>query len=307
MRKWNIRFGVAAACASALALGACGGDGGSPSEDGGLESEMVLGFYGGVIGDAFREVFVNECSRSLGVDIVYEEDFDAPRMTKMLSGASDIDVAVFTDPILPEVREAGLTRPLPLDDIPNYAQVPDAYKSEDSVAVSVAVWGITYDKSQVQPAPTSWTDLLDDRYAGKVTASDITYNSSYLTLAAFESIAGGDMTANLAPGFELMKQLRENSPTFWASSSDMLQQLQSGAVVMSPFANGSTAIAAREPGGENIAFVAPEEGAYPVGFNMVISADAGSPNAAAAFINCVLDPENQAAWVEKYPSFPANT
>lgn len=316
MARRNASIGVAATCASFLLLSACGEDEGSPATDdvspaaqgsAELEDEMVLGFYGGVIGEAFQEVFVDRCSESLGMEIVYEEDFDAPRMTKMQSGASDIDVGVFTDPIMPDLRAAGLTAPLPLEDIPNYQQVPDDYKTEDSVPVSLAVWGITYDEAKVQPAPTSWTDLLDDKYAGQVTAPAITYNSAYLTLAAFQEIAGGNMTTNLEPGFELMKQLRENSPSFWSSSSDMLQQMQSGAIVMSPYASGSTAEAARQPGGESLVFVAPEEGAYPVGFNMIISSDAGAPNAAAAFINCVLDAENQAAWVELYPSFPANT
>lgn len=304
-------MGAAVAC-GLLLLSACGGGTStstSATKSGGsaLEKQMVLGFYGGVIGDAFKQTFVNPCSTSLGVDIAYEEDLDAPRLTKMKSGASDVDVAVFTDPIMPDVRSAGLTSPLPVKDIPNYDQVPDNFKTKDSVAVSLAVWGITYDKSKVKPAPTSWNDLLDSKYAGKVTASSITYNSSYLTLAAFEKMAGGNMTTDLDPGFTKMKQLRKNSPSFWTSSSDMLQQLQSGAIAMSPFAGGSTADAANQPGGQNLAFVAPKEGAYPVGFNMIISSHGKSPKASAAFINCVLDPAHQAAWAKLYPSFPANS
>lgn len=308
--KKKIVLGAAVTGASLL-LSACGG-GGTPAASGksgssGLESQMVLGFYGGVIGDAFKQAFVTPCSKSLGVQIAYEEDLDAPRLTKMKSGASDVDVAVFTDPILPDVRAAGLAAPLPQKDIPNYADVPADYKSKDSVAVSIAVWGITYNKSKVKSAPTSWNDLLDKQYSGQVTASSITYNSSYLTLAAFEEMAGGNLTSNLDPGFNKMKQLRQDSPSFWTSSSDMLQQLQSGAIAMSPFAGGSTAAAASQPGGQNLAFVAPKEGAYPVGFNMTISSHATAPKAAAAFINCVLDAKNQANWVKLYPSFPANT
>lgn len=310
MSKKATAVGAAMACASLLMLSACSGSsGGGPSQQsaGGREKQMVLGFYGGVIGDAFKQVFVKTCSKSLGVHIAYEEDLDAPRLTKMKAGSSDVDVAVFTDPILPDVRAAGLTKPLPLKEIPNYQQVPASYKSKDSLAVSLAVWGISYNKSKVHPAPTSWNDLLDAKYSGKVTEPAVTYNSSYLTLAAFEDMAGGNMTTNLDPGFTMMKKLRKNSPSFWSSSSDMLQQLQSGAIAMTPFAGGSTADAANQPGGDNLAFVAPKEGAYPVGFNMIISSHAKAPNAAAAFINCVLDPANQAAWVKLYPSFPANT
>lgn len=310
-------LGAAGACASLLLLAGCSSQPasgpnanqpkGGASQSSQLEDQMVLGFYGGVIGDAFKKVFVDTCSASLGVDIVYEQDFDGPRLTKMQAGGSDIDVAIFTDPIMPDVRAAGLTTPLPQDEIPNYAKVPDDFKTDDSVAVSLAIWGIAYNGEKVSPAPTSWKDLLDGKYKGKVTASDITYNSSYLTLAAFEDLTGGNMATDPEPGFKMMKQLRDNSSSFWSSSSDMLQQLQAGSVVMSPYASGSTAIAATEPGGENVKFVAPTEGAYPVGFNMVLSAGAKAPKAGAAFINCVLDAENQAKWVDLYPSFPANS
>lgn len=312
MRRSTLKTLTVMGAASLLLLTACAAEEEEPPTGGGeevseLEDEMVLGFYGGVIGDAFNEVFVQNCSDSLGIEIIYEQDFDGPRLTKMQAGATDIDVAIFTDPIMPEVRAANLTTPLSVEDIPNYESVPDAFKSEDSVPVSIAVWGITYDSAAVDPAPTSWLDLLEEEYAGQVTASAITYNSSYLTLAAFSQIGGGDLLSNPEPGFELMSQLRENSASFWSSSSDMLQQLQAGSIVMSPYASGSTALAAKDPGGENIAFAAPEEGAYPVGFNMVISPDAQSPNAAAAFVNCVLDAENQSQWVELYPSFPVNS
>lgn len=303
----KVKMTVSLAMLTMLGLAACGGGEEEGSSSGDVENELVLGFYGGVIGQAFQDTFVEQCSDSLGVSVLYEEDFDAPRMTKMQAGSADIDVAVFTDPIMPDLRSADLIADLPVDSIPNYEDVPEDFKTADSVAISLAVWGITYDNAQVQQVPTSWADLLDEAYAGSVTAPSITYNSSYLTLAAFQQMAGGDMTTNLDPGFALMQQLRDNSPSFWASSSDMLQQMQSGAILMSPYASGSTAEAAAQPGGENIAFVAPEEGAYPVAFNMTIAKGAESPNAAAAFINCVLEPDNQAAWVEKYPSFPANS
>jgi len=309
-KRRSLTTGVIGACVSLLALSACSAQPASEQSGGQgpkLESEMVVGFYGGVIGDAFSQVFIEECSASLGVDITVAQDYDGARLTKMQAGGGDIDVALFTDPIMPQVREAGLTTPLPIDNIPNYAKVPDNFKSKDAVAVSVGVWGIAYNSSEVSPAPTSWRDLLDAKYAGKVTSPSVTYNSSFLTLAAFEEIAGGDMVDDRTPGFDLMKQLRTNSSSFWSSSSDMLQQLQAGSVVMSPYASGSTAIAATNPGGEGIKFVAPQEGAYPVGFNMVISSKAKAPKAAAAFINCVLDGQNQSKWIELYPSFPANT
>jgi spermidine/putrescine-binding protein len=272
-----------------------------------LESNLVVGFYGGVIGDAFNDVFVRTCANTLGVNITVEQDLDASRLTKLQAGGSDLDVSVFTDPIMPQVRAAGETTPLSVKSIPNLAHVPAGFKSSDSVPISLAVWGIAYNKTLVSPAPTDWKDLYNAKYKGKVTASSITYSSSYLTLAAYEKIAGGDLVKNPAPGLALMKKVRTNSASFWSSSADMLQQLESGSVSMSPYASGSAAIASTDPGGQNIKFVAPKGNAYPVGFNMVINPKAKDPKASAAFINCVLDAKNQASWINLYPSFPANT
>ncbi len=270
-----------------------------------IEKTLRVGWYGGNLAPAFKDVVVDPFQKATGIQVTVETANDDVRLTKLRAQPGSLDVAFFTDPIMSDVRAANVPTPLSDTTIPRLKDVYPVLRAKDAFAWSFGVWGIAYNADKVKPAPTSWADMLDPQWKGKVTGPDITYNSSILSLIALAKLGGGGQD-KLDPGFEKMQQLRTNSAFFWPASAQLLQQLQSGAVWMSAFASGSTFDAADAPGAPPIRFVTPKEGGYPIPFNLVIPAKAQSPNAAAAFANFVLDPDVQAKWAARIYYAPAN-
>ena len=88
----------------------------------------------------------------------------------------------------------GLTRAWDLSKIPNTAnqlpamqdltRVPNSLHDGEPFGIPMA-WGsmgIIYDMDQVSPAPTSWNDLWDPKYEGRILVSDI--DSDIITMTA---------------------------------------------------------------------------------------------------------------------------
>lgn len=296
---------AAVSTALALAVTACGSGGGGGEADTGLGDTLTVGWYGGPIGEAFKKVVVEPFQEATGVKVTVETAFDDPRLAKLQANPGALDVAFFQDAALPKVRSAGLSTPISEQDVPRLSDVYPQLRSEDAFSWTFGVWGIAYNADKVSPAPTSWNDLLKPEYKGHVTAPDITYNSSILTLAAFAELNGGSL-ANLDAGFAKMRELKHNAQFLWPSSSQMLQQLQAGSIWLTPYASGGAYEAAGAPGAPPIKFVVPEEGGYFVNFNAVVPKGAKHTEAAYAFLNHVLDPKVQAAWAEEIYYAPAN-
>lgn len=288
----------------ALVSASCGE--GSDDASGQGQQSITVGWYGGPIGKAFKQVVVAPFEKKTNIQVKVETAFDDARLTKLHAQPGSLDVAFFTDPVMPQVRSAGIADELDASDIPNLSDVYPNLKSKDSFAWTFGVWGLAYNADKVKPAPKSWSDLLDPRLKGHVTEPDITYNSSILSLVAFARLGGGDL-GNLAPGFQRMKRLRGLSPFFWASSSQMLQQLQSGSIWVTPYASGGTYEAAKAAGAPPIKFATPEEGGYLVKFNTVIPKDSRNKTPAAKFANFMLTPKVQAKWAQKIYYAPANS
>ena len=303
---------LASLCLTSLVvLAGCGGGSGNAASSSGSSAgqttkSITVGWYGGPIGEAFKKVVVAGFEKKTGITVNVETAFDDARLTKLRSQPDSLDVAFFTDPVMPQVRAAGLTSDLSGMDIPNLKDVYPSLKSKDSFAWTFGIWGIAYNADKVKSAPTSWSDLLDPALSGHVTEPDITFNSSILTLVAFARLGGGDLN-NLQPGFDRMEQLRKLAPFFWASDSQMLPQLQAGNIWMSAYASGGTYQAAKAAGAPPIKFVIPKEGGYLVPFNTVIPKQSKNKAAAAQFANFLLDPQVQQQWAEAIYYAPGNS
>lgn len=272
----------------------------------GTSTSITVGWYGGPIGKAFQETVVAPFEKKTGIKVTVETAFDDARLTKLQAQPGSLDVAFFTDPVMPKVRAAGIPSDLSEARIPNLANVYPNLKSKDSFAWTFGVWGIAYNADKVNPAPTSWADLLNPNFKGHVTEPDVTYNSSILSLVALARLGGGSLD-DLSPGFQRMQEVRKLAPFFWASSSQMLQQLQSGTIWLTPYASGGTYAAAEAPGAPPIRFVIPKEGGYLVDFNTVIPRQSKHQEAAAEFANFLLDPTVQANWAQAIYYSPANS
>lgn len=94
---------------------------------------------------------------------------------KVKGGGSSYDVIFPSDYMAQRMLEEGLLLELDYDNIPNAVNIADEYRGmyydpEDKYTVpyNVGLVGLIYNKTMVTEAPTSWSVLWDETYAGKI-------------------------------------------------------------------------------------------------------------------------------------------
>ena len=266
---------------------------------------LNIGFYGGNLGTEFQQSFVAPFEKKYNIKVNVVTAYDSVRFTQLAQNPShpSLDVAFFTAPIMPKVLSSNIADTLSTKTIPNLSQVYPSliWPGDKAVAFSFGAWGIVYNKTKIHQPITSWADLLNPAFKNKVTAPDIEFSSSILTLDAMARLGGGSIK-NVNPGLKNMATLASHSQSLWQSPTSLVQWLQQGEVWISPYANGDT-YALKDP---NLAFVTPKEGAYLVPFYAVKVHNAANPVGAQMFINYILGAKTQSNWVRASYYSPAN-
>ena len=249
--------------------------------------------YGANIDEETLEAFENE----YGIQVKMSEFDDMEAMYQKLSN-SDIkyDVVLVSDALMPKMIEEGLLQELNLDNIPNIAQMDEAYLNlsidpgnKYSVPYMFGTIGIIYDKNVVTEDVTSWDILWDEKYKNQVFMFD-TYRD---TIGAALKRLGYSMNSSNPQELEEAKQ-------------SLLEQR----TLVDPkygVDNGTTMIAAGETAlnmiwsGEglnlqdeypNLVYTIPEEGANFWIDSLCIPANASNVEGAEKFINFVSDKES---------------
>ncbi len=156
--------------------------------------------------------------------------------------------------------------------------------------------GLVYRTDLVTPAPTSWMDLLDSRFAGHVALIDfplITYNG----LVPVNRILGGT-DADLSKGFAAYKTAAQAGQfqSIFTSTAQIQNLLQTGDVTLLGYAYGN--IAPWITQGMQLGYVVPKEGqiAFPLYFQILKGSTPAQVYQCEQLINTLLDPTNLASY-----------
>lgn len=115
-----------------------------------------------------------------GIKVNYQEFADEEEMfAKLRSGALGYDLIIGTDYMIPRLRGLNLIDPLPPGVLKNAGNIDPQFRGtpydpEDAFTVPY-LWGTTgigYNKAKLGKAPTSWSDLWDERYKDKISMLD---------------------------------------------------------------------------------------------------------------------------------------
>lgn len=184
---------------------------------------------------------------------------------------------------------------LPLDEakVPNLNNILDPYRRPDDIGVfwGLSGIGLVYHKELVDPPPTSWNDLWDPKYAGKVAFWDAPA-WSFNGLVATARINGGGED-NIDPGMQIYAEAARNGHihSLFTANDQLRQLMVAGEVLISVFFKGI--MAPWEAEGAPIGYVVPEEGqiAFPLGFQMVRGSTEAQQGVAQDMINLMLERE----------------
>ncbi|WP_280615231.1 ABC transporter substrate-binding protein [Burkholderia pseudomallei] len=226
---------------------------------------MVAG-YGGSSEALFRTQILAPFARAHGVQITYVAGTSATNLARLQAERDkpQIDLAVLDDGPMQQAVSLGLCQPLA--SAPVYRDlyaIAMANGEGRAVGIGIVATGLAYNTQVFArngwPAPTSWTDLGDPRFRGRVLVPSISNTYGLQTLLALARQGGGD-AHHVEPGFAFMAQrVAPDVLSFETSSGTISELFQTGAVVLGVWGNGRSQALAKT--GFPIAFVTPKEGA----------------------------------------------
>ncbi len=219
-------------------------------------------------------------------------------------GGGGYDLITYYQGYKPLYRELGLLEPLDPEQVPNLKNLYPYFQGDEGnfwvepdgtrtgVPWDYGAIGITYDDAVLPGGLTSWYDLLDPKFKGKVGAVDDPQGNLALCCHLL-----GKTPDNLAKGSPDVDEVRDLLTKVWAQTTgvsasygDMTQKLVSGDVVVCWLGWAAMNTFAADAGTTTVKTVLPTEGSY--GFCDAWAIPPGADNVSTiyAWMNESLDP-----------------
>jgi len=212
---------------------------------------------------------------------------------------------VFSDPIYSFLGEQeGIYAPIEYESFENLSNIyPIARMSDATVIHDMGAYGLAYNPDQVADPPTSWNDLWDDRFDGKVSIRG--FRPDTIELMVWAAKQNGGDERNIDPGFEKMEELAPRVQTFFGEHTELLNLFQTDAVDVAMWTGGRVGWAQDQ--GADVEWVAPAEGPFALVSTMNIVNGTGNEDLAQAYINHELSVESGTNMADKLGYFPTNS
>lgn len=270
----------------------------------GGSGRVVIGTWGGDYQNLQQMHIADTVLKDSGLQVIYDPASDTVRKAKLMAERrlprGTMDIACMTRQGSHELFTNGALEELDETKIPNLAKVLPFIKTTYSVPHIYTGRVILYNPEHVSPAPTSYADLWDPKYAGKIGVIDIQYQT---TIESAAMIAGGG-PADYEPGKAKLMELKEQGVKIYPTNEACAQALKSGEIVMCIMWNARGYM--WKKAGINIEIAVPKEGIALYLSDMCVPKNAPNKEAAYQYINAMLEEQPQIAFAENMGYAPTN-
>ena len=264
-----------------------------------LAAETIyVGGPGGSIETSFKEKIIRSFEAKTGAKVVYVPGNSTDTLAKLQAqkGKQEITVAIIDDgPMYQAIGQGLCTK------VEDSGTIKDLYPNarmigDKSIGVGFIATGLAYNKEVFAKngwkAPTSWTDLVDPKYKGKIVIPPITNGYGLLTLVMMAKLNGGG-ESNIEPGFDTMiKKVSPNVLAWEPSPGKMAQMMQTGEGALVVWGNGRVQSVVDQ--GAPVEFVYPKEGAVVIMIAGCVVEGAPQSKLGQQFLQHVVSEESQA-------------
>lgn len=263
-------------------------------------NELVLGSFGGSFADNVTACYVEPFKAATGADVVMKLGSSSQHAASVraTAGQSDMDVVFADDAFAVQMANEDLLIPLDRAELSNALEIIDsAWGANDAyVAAMLGATTIIYNKDTVTTPPTSWNDLFDPKYEGRVTIGDISGTTGWQFLAALNQMEGGTLD-DITPGIEKIKPLAQSAVLLYSQADQVVALFERGEIDIAVWYPDRAGVAAAA--GLPLAAAYPVEGA--VGIRPTISIPKGTQQEELAlkFVDTLLDADNQKCFSER--------
>lgn len=270
---------------------------------------LKINSFGGTFQEAVDQVVASGFESKYGATVSITTAISTEALTQLKSSPENnpaLDVAYMDLAPIYQARAAGLLQPMDESKIPSLKDIhPVAADPERYwVAELVSMTGIAYNTEKVKNPPTSWNDLWDPQYEGRVAISDVAGTAGYQFLVQTARLNGGSET-DIDPGFTALQKLKPNLAAIYKTPDEMSRLLSSGEAWLGPWYADRLSSLKRD--GAPVAFVTPEEGAIAVLSAMCIPKGTKVLDLAHDYIDYQLSPAVNKEFITTIAEGPTNS
>jgi len=274
------------------------------------EPTLYVGAFGGSFEQLLREKIIPPFEKANNVKVVVVPGDSTTTMARLQAqkGKESLDVVFLDDGPMYQAIQLGFCDTL--TDAPVYKNLYDVarFKSNKAVTIGLDATGLVYNErlfaAKGWAPPTSWRDLADPRYKGKLEFPTISNGYGLQTLIVLARLNGGS-EQNIQPGFDTVKaSIAPNVLSFDPSPGKISELFQTDNIALAAWGDGRSQALRNQ--GVPVKFVAPKEGAVVLGLSMCPVKHDASNDLAQKFVQFSLSPEIQAMYAEEEGVAPVN-
>lgn len=291
--------------AAAVAALAAGGVAGAQTKT------LYIGMNGGTMEKAYTQYVFPAFEKLHGAKVVVVPGTSSDILAKAQANKDrpQMHVMFLDDGIM--VRAIGMGLCQKQRPNPSLAEIYPAARFKDDMAsgVSLGMTGLAYNakmfKEKGWAAPTSWMDLADPKYKGKVVFQSMSSSSFGLHgFLMFNRIQGGN-DKNVEPGFKAWPTtIGPNVLEYIPSSAKLSEMVQTGEAAIFPLT--PTAVAALKTKGIPVEYAPPKEGAVVLMVGQCVIANNSEPELSQKLAEFLLSPLAQANVLQYGAQIPTN-
>lgn len=272
---------------------------------------LYIGMNGGNMQRVYTQFVFPPFEKANHVQVVVVPGTSTDILAKAMAtkGHAQMHVMTLDDGVMYRAVAMGLCEPLQpspaLSEIPAIARI----KNNEAVGLSMGLTGLSYSTKifaeKGWAPPTSWADLADPKYKGKVVIESMPSSSFGLDAFLMFNRTKGGTEQNVEPGFKAWPvDVGPNVAAYIPNSSKVIEMMQQGDAAIFPYTFTQTELMKSK--GLPIGFVAPKEGAVVLMTTMCVLA--GNPDAALAqkLVAYLISPEAQALAMDNGSFNPVN-
>ena len=303
-KQTSARRALLATAAAAAAMAFCGSAAAQAKT-------LYIGMNGGAMEKAYSQYVFPAFEKLYGAKVVVVPGTSSDILAKAQANKDkpQMHVMFLDDGIM--VRAIGMN--LCEKQRPN-ANINDIYpaarfKGDMATGVSLGMTGLAYNakmfKEKGWAAPTSWMDLADPKFKGKVVFQSMSSSSFGLHgFLMFNRIQGGSDT-NVEPGFKAWPTtVGPNVLEYIPSSAKLSEMVQTNEAAIFPLT--PTAVAALKVKGIPVEYAQPKEGSVVLMVGQCVIANNSEPDLSQKLAEFLLSPLAQANVLQYGAQIPTN-
>ena len=272
-------------------------------------TSKVLNLY--AWSDYVPKQMLDDFTAKYGITVNYDTySSNEEMLAKLQAGASGYDLSIPSDYAVDIMVKQGMLEKINMSQIPNFANVDKRFTNlyydpgnQYSVPYQWGTTALVYDTKNVPFEPKSWSDLWDPRFKGRLVLLDDEREVTGVALQVLGFDKNSTDPQQLKKAEQKLVDLKPNVLLF--NSDDPETSLITGETWAGLVYNGNATLAYRED--PNIGYICPTEGCGLWFDNLVIPKGAPHADAAMAFLNFVLDPQESILITKEFPYSNPNT